>query len=115
MTAPQPIAPFELEPSQAGRLELVLPEAPPAPVVVEPTLVPSTRRPWLRFGLRAGGPADRLVWLEAYDFVAGLFARSPLLGVGSAVVLALFVLGALGRSAASSPICAASSGRSSCA
>jgi putative membrane protein len=97
MTSPQPIAPFELEPGQAGRLELVPPEAPPAPVVVEPTPVPSTRRPWLRLTL-AAGVVLLLGWLglEAYDFVAGLFERSPLLGVGFAVVFALFVLGALG-------------------
>jgi putative membrane protein len=97
MTAPQPIAPFELEPSQAGRLELVPPEAPPTPVVVERALVPSTRRPWLRLSLAAGAIL-LLGWLglEAYDFVAGLFERSPLLGVGFAVVFALFVLGALG-------------------
>jgi putative membrane protein len=97
MTAPRPIAPFELKPSEAGRLELVLPEAPPGPVVVAPAVGPSTRRPWLRLALAAG--AVLLIgWLglEAYDFVAGLFARSPLLGVGFAVVLALFVLGALG-------------------
>jgi putative membrane protein len=97
MTAPQRIAPFELEPSQAGRLEPVPPETPPTPVVVERTLVPSTRRPWLRLSLAAGAIL-LLGWLglEAYDFVAGLFERSPLLGVGFAVVLALFVLGALG-------------------
>jgi putative membrane protein len=97
MTAPRRIAPFELKPSEAGRLELVLPEAPPGPVVVAPAVGPSTRRPWLRLALAAG--AVLLIgWLglEAYDFVAGLFARSPLLGVGFAVVLALFVLGALG-------------------
>ena len=97
MSAPQPIAPFELEPSEANRLELVPPEAPPAPVLVEPTLVSSNRRPWLRLCL-AAGTVLLVGWLgvEAYDFVAGLFQRSLLLGVGFAVVLALFVLGALG-------------------
>jgi putative membrane protein len=46
----------------------------------------------------AAGAVLLIGWLglEAYDFVAGLFARSPLLGVGFAVVLALCVLGALG-------------------
>jgi putative membrane protein len=97
VTTPQPIAPFELEPSQAGRLELVPPEAPPVPVVVERSVVPPTRRPWLRLSL-ATGAILLIGWLglEAYDYVAGLFERSPLLGVGFAVVLALFVLGALG-------------------
>ena len=83
MSAPQPIAPFELEPKEADRLEVVPLEPPPAPVVVEGAVTPSTRRPWLRLCLAAG--AVLLIgWLglEAYDFVAGLFARSPLLGVG---------------------------------
>ena len=79
--------------------------------------MPPTRRPWLRLFLAAG--AVLLIgWLglEAYDFVAGLFERSPLLGVGFAVVLALFVLGALGalgpRARRSAP---ARAGRASCA
>jgi putative membrane protein len=98
MSARQPVAPFELEPSEAGQLEVVPPEAPLPPVLVEPAaVVPHSRRPWLRLFVSAG--IVLLVgWLglEAYDFVAGLFARSPILGVGFAVVLALFVLGALG-------------------
>jgi putative membrane protein len=59
--------------------------------------VPRSRRPWLRLFFGAG--AVLLVgWLglEAYDFVLGLVARSPILGVGFAVVLALVALGAIG-------------------
>lgn len=97
MTERGPIAPFELDPRQADRLELVRPEAPPAPVVVERTVMPQSRRPWLRLFFAAG--AVLLIgWLglEAYDFVAGLFARSSALGVAFAVVLALVALGAIG-------------------
>jgi putative membrane protein len=97
MTKRRPIAPFELDPRRADRLELVPPEAPPAPVVVEPAVVAPSRRPWLRLFVTAG--AVLLIgWLglEAYDFVAGLFARSPLLGAGFALLLALVALGALG-------------------
>src|SRR5918994_1675961 len=97
MTERRPIAPFELDPSRADRLELVRPEEPPAPVVVEPDVVPRSRRPWLRLFFAAG--AVLLIgWLglEAYDFVTGLFARSPLLGAGFALLLALVALGAIG-------------------
>ena len=98
MTERSPVAPFELDPERADRLEVVPPEAPPPPVLVEPAaVVPQSRRPWLRLFFGAG--IVLLVgWLglEAYDFVAGLFARSPLLGVGFAVVLALVALGAIG-------------------
>ena len=98
MTERSPVAPFELDPERADRLELVPPDAPPPPVLVEPAaVVPQSRRPWLRLFFGAG--IVLLVgWLglEAYDFVAGLFARSPLLGVGFAVVLALVALGAIG-------------------
>jgi putative membrane protein len=97
MTARSPIAPFELDPSQADRLEVVPLETPPAPVVLVGTVVAPSRRPWLRLFL-AAGTVLLLGWLglEAYDFVAELFARSPLLGAGFAVVLALTALGALG-------------------
>jgi len=97
MTARLPIAPFELDPSQADRLEVVPLETPPAPVVLVGTVVAPSRRPWLRLFL-AAGTVLLLGWLglEAYDFVAELFARSPLLGAGFAVVLALTALGALG-------------------
>jgi putative membrane protein len=98
MTERQRIAPFELDPARAERLEVVPPEAPPPPVLVEPAaVVPASRRPWLRLFVGAG--IVLLVgWLglEAYDFVAGLFARSPILALGFAVVLALVALGALG-------------------
>ena len=97
MTARRPIAPFELDPDRADRLELVPPEATPAPLVVEPAVVAPSRRPWLRLFFGAG--IVLLVgWLglEAYDFVAGLFARSPFLAVGFALVLALVALGAIG-------------------
>lgn len=97
MTERGPIAPFELDPRQADRLELVRPEAPPAPVVVERTVMPQSRRPWLRLFFAAG--AVLLIgWLglEAYDFVAGLFDRSSVLGLAFAVVLALVALGAIG-------------------
>jgi putative membrane protein len=97
MTEPRPIAPFELDPRQADRLELVPPDAPPAPVVVERALVPQARRPWLRLFFAAGAVL-LLGWLglEAYDFVAGLFARSPPLGAGFALLLGLVALGAIG-------------------
>jgi putative membrane protein len=97
MTERQRIAPFELDPAQADRLELVPPEAPPAPVVVEPAAVPPSRRPWLRLFL-AAGTVLLFGWLgvEAYDFVAGLFARAPALGAGFALLLALVALGAIG-------------------
>jgi putative membrane protein len=97
MTQQQPIAPFEVDPKHADRLELVPPEAPPAPVIVERPIVPSSRRPWLRLFFSAG-LVLLLGWLglEAYDFVAGLFARSPILGVGFATLLALVALGAIG-------------------
>jgi putative membrane protein len=97
MTERRPIAPFELDPRRADRLELVPPEAPPAPLVVEPAVAPQSRRPWLRLFFAAG--AVLLIgWLglEAYDFVAGLFARSPLLGAAFALLLALVALGAIG-------------------
>jgi putative membrane protein len=98
MTERQRIAPFELDPDRADRLEVVPPEAPPPPVVVEPgAVVPASRRPWLRLFFGAG--IVLLVgWLGlgAYDFVAGLFARSPILAVGFAVLLALVGLGAIG-------------------
>jgi putative membrane protein len=93
----RPIAPFELDPRRADRLELVPPEAPPAPLVIEPAVAPQSRRPWLRLFFAAG--AVLLIgWLglEAYDFVAGLFARSPLLGAAFALLLALVALGAIG-------------------
>jgi putative membrane protein len=93
-----PVAPFELDPERADRLELVLPDAPPPPVLVKPAAVePQSRRPWLRLFFGAG-IVLLIGWLglEAYDFVADLFARSPLLGVGFAVVLALVALGAIG-------------------
>jgi putative membrane protein len=97
MTERQRIAPFELDPAQADRLELVPPEAPPAPVVVEPAAVPPSRRPWLRLFF-AAGTVLLLGWLgvEAYDFVAGLFARAPAIGAGFALLLALVALGAIG-------------------
>jgi putative membrane protein len=97
MTERRPIAPFELDPRRADRLELVPPEAPPAPLVVEPAVAPQSRRPWLRLFFAAG--AVLLIgWLglEAYDFVAGLFARSPLLGAAFALLLALVALGSIG-------------------
>jgi putative membrane protein len=97
MTERRLIAPFELEPSQAERLELVPPDAPPAPVVVERDVLPPSRRPWLRLFVAAG--AVLLIgWLglEAYDFVAGLFARSTPLGAAFALLLGLVALGALG-------------------
>jgi putative membrane protein len=97
MSERRPIAPFELDPRQTDRLELVPPEAPPAPVVVEPAVVAPSRRPWLRLFVVAGSVL-LIGWLglEAYDFVAGLFARSPLLGAGFALLLALVAVGALG-------------------
>ena len=97
MTERQPVAPFELDPERADRLEVVPLEAPPPPVLLEPAGVPQSRRPWLRLFFGAG--VVLLVgWLgvEAYDFVAGLLARSPILGVGFAVLLALVALGAIG-------------------
>jgi putative membrane protein len=95
MTEPSRIAPFELDPTTAGGLEVVPPPS-PAPVVPEPAERPP-RRPWLRLFLGAGAALLlALLGLEAYDLLAGLFERSPLLGGGFALLLALVAAGALG-------------------
>ena len=95
MTEPSRIAPFELDPTTAGGLEVVPPPV-PAPVVPEPA-EPPPPRPWLRLFLGAGAALlIALLGLEAYDLLAGLFERSPLLGGGFAVLLALVAAGALG-------------------
>ena len=96
MTEPSRIAPFELDPTTAGGLEVVPPPAPPVPVVPEPAERPP-RRPWLRLFVGAGAALLlALLGLEAYDLLAGLFERSPLLGAGFALLLALVAAGALG-------------------
>jgi putative membrane protein len=95
MTEPSRIAPFELDPTTAGGLEVVPPPS-PAPLVPEPAERPP-RRPWLRLFLGAGAALLlALLGLEAYDLLAGLFERSPLLGGGFALLLALVAAGALG-------------------
>jgi putative membrane protein len=95
MTEPSRIAPFELDPTTAGGLEIVPPPA-PAPVVPEPA-VSRPRRPWLRLFLGAGAALlIALLGLEAYDLLAGLFERSVPLGAGFALLLALVAAGALG-------------------
>jgi putative membrane protein len=95
MTEPSRIAPFELDPTTAGGLEVVPPPS-PAPLVPEPAERPP-RRPWLRLFLGAGATLlIALLGLEAYDLLAGLFERSPLLGGGFALLLALVAAGALG-------------------
>jgi putative membrane protein len=95
MTEPSRIAPFELDPASAGGLEVVPPPA-PAPVVPEPAERPP-RRPWLRLFFGAGAALlIALLGLEAYDLLAGLFERSPLLGGGFALLIALVAAGALG-------------------
>ena len=97
MTERQPVTPFELDPERADWLEVVPPEAPAPPVLVEPTVVPQSRRPWLRLFFGAGIVLlAGWLGLEAYDFVAGLLARSPILAIGFGVVLALVALGAVG-------------------
>jgi putative membrane protein len=97
MTERRPVAPFELDPGQADRLELVRPEAPPPPVVLERAGEPPFRRPWLRLFVGAGTALVlALLGLEAYDFVAGLLERSPVLGAGFALLLGLVALGAIG-------------------
>lgn len=97
MTVP-PIAPFELDPKvEASRLEVVQPAPPPAPLVPERIAPPPPRRPWLRVLLGAGGALLlALLGLEAYDLLAGLFARSTLLGAAFALLIALVASGALG-------------------
>jgi len=95
MTEPSRIAPFELDPTTAGGLEVV---PPPTPVTVVPEPAePPPRRPWLRLFLGAGAALlIALLGLEAYDLLAGLFERSPALGGGFALLLALVAAGALG-------------------
>ncbi|MGH6896308.1 MAG: TIGR01620 family protein [Geminicoccaceae bacterium] len=93
MTEPPRIAPFELDPTAAGGLEVV---PPPAPVVPEPADRPP-RRPWLRLLFGAGAALlIALLGLEAYDLLVGLFERSPPLGAGFALLIALVAAGAIG-------------------
>jgi putative membrane protein len=90
-----PVPPFELDPTTVGSLEVVPPAAPAAPVAVEPEGGP--RRFWLRLFLGAGAALlVALLGLEAYQFLAGLFERWPVLGAAFALLLVLVAAGALG-------------------
>jgi putative membrane protein len=90
-----PVPPFELDPTTVGSLEVVPPAAPAAPVAVEPEGGP--RRFWLRLFLGAGAALlVALLGLEAYEFLAGLFERWPVLGAAFALLLVLVAAGALG-------------------
>jgi putative membrane protein len=93
------IAPFELDPATLapGRIELVEPEPEPAPLVPVPVPPPPRGRPWVRLLLWGGGLSlAALLGLEAYDLLAGLFARSVWLGTGFALLLGAALAGALG-------------------
>lgn len=94
----RPIAPFELDPQIApSQLEVVQPAPPPAPLEPEQLVPPRPRRPWLRLFFIAGGALLlALLGLEAYDLLAGLFARSALLGTAFALLIVLVAGGALG-------------------
>jgi putative membrane protein len=95
MTERPPLVPFELDPATTSGLEVVNPTPPPAPVALEP--VDRPRRPWLRLFFGAGAVfLLSLLGLEAYGFIAGLFERSPVLGLGFALLLALVGVGAIG-------------------
>lgn len=95
MTERPPVAPFELDPTAVGGLEVVRAAPPAAPVVLEPEVSP--RRSWLRLFFGAGAALLlALLGLEAYDFLAGLFERAPVVGAVFAVLLALVAAGALG-------------------
>jgi putative membrane protein len=93
------IAPFELDPATLapGRLELVEPAPPPAPLVPVAEPPPSRARPWRRLLLWGGG-LTLTAWLgvEAYDLLAELFARSVWLGGAFALLLGAAVAGAFG-------------------
>jgi putative membrane protein len=93
------IAPFELDPATLapGWIELVEPEPEPAPLVPVPVPPPPRGRPWVRLLLWGGGLSlAALLGLEAYDLLAGLFARSVWLGTGFALLLGAALAGALG-------------------
>jgi putative membrane protein len=95
MTERPPVAPFELDPTAVGGLEVVRAAPPAAPVVLEPEVSP--RRSWLRLFFGAGAALLlALLGLEAYDFLAGLFERAPVVGAAFALLLALVAAGALG-------------------
>jgi putative membrane protein len=96
MTEPPRIAPFEIDPGAAGGLEVVPPPSPSATVVPEPADRPRPR-PWVRLFFGAGATLlIALLGLEAYDLLAGLFERSPLVGTGFALLIALVAAGAIG-------------------
>jgi putative membrane protein len=95
MTERPPVAPFELDPTAVGGLEVVRAAPQAAPVVLEPEVSP--RRSWLRLFFGAGAALlFALLGLEAYDFLAGLFERAPVVGAAFALLLALVAAGALG-------------------
>jgi putative membrane protein len=96
MTEPPRVAPFELDPTTVGSLEVVPPPSLPAPVLPEPAERPP-RRPWLRLFFGAGAALlIALLGLEAYDLLAGLFERSVPIGAGFALLIALVAAGAIG-------------------
>ena len=79
MTERQRIAPFELDPDRADRLEVVPPEAPPPPVLVEPAaVVPRSRRPWLR--LFFGGEIQAFLARLSAAHLEAVAAEVPLHG-----------------------------------
>jgi len=102
MSARPPIAPFELDPQRLEPAQLQLVEAPDAqhPAVVVPDPGDRPRRPWLRLFLGAAGIALLgMLGLEAYDYLASLFARSALLGGLFSALFGLLAIGALGVAA----------------
>jgi putative membrane protein len=99
MTDRDPIAPFELDPVKVGpgRLELVEPEATPAPLVPVVPPSPGPARPWRRLLFwSAGLLLFGLLGLEAHDLLVELFDRSAWLGGAFALLLGGLVAGMFG-------------------
>ncbi len=99
MTGRDRVAPFELDPAtlEPARFELVEPEPQPSPLVPLEEPPPPRARPWRRLLLGGGSLlVAGLLGLEAYDFLADLVDRSPLLGGGFALLIGATAAGALG-------------------
>jgi len=99
MSAPDRIAPFELDPAtlEPGRLELVEPEPADQPLVPVPEPPPARSRPWRRLLFWSGGLlVVGLLGLQAHDLMVDLFARSVWLGGAAAVLIAGVTAGGLG-------------------